>query len=122
MSKRGPAPRPTMVRILHGDRKDRVNDTEPVPPVEEVACPESASGAARSIWDRVAPGLMRRGVQLQAEAERTFLQFAARFGLIPSDRRYLKTEGRADQRAAPTLLPELMSSHCLAQRASSAAT
>lgn len=26
MGKRGPAPKPTALRVLHGDRKDRIND------------------------------------------------------------------------------------------------
>jgi phage terminase small subunit len=38
-------------------------------------------------------GLMKNpALQVQAEAERTFLQFAARFGLTPSDRQGIKTE------------------------------
>jgi P27 family predicted phage terminase small subunit len=137
VGKRGPAPKPTSLRILHGDRKDRVNTDEPVPPTEEIVCPDWASDAARTVWDRLAPGLFERGVltawdvdaflvvcealarykaatqlvngsallvqggsglmknpalQVQAEAERTFLQFAARFGLTPSDRQGIKTE------------------------------
>jgi len=31
-------------------------------------------------------------LQVQAEAERTFLQIAARFGLTPSDRQSIKVE------------------------------
>ena len=38
-------------------------------------------------------GLMKNpALQVQAEAERTFLQFAARFGLTPSDRQSIKVE------------------------------
>jgi P27 family predicted phage terminase small subunit len=137
MGKRGPAPKPTTLRILHGDRADRINTAEPVPPTEDIACPEWASDAAREVWQRLTPDLIKRGVltawdidaflvvcealarykaatqlvngsallvqggsglmknpalQVQAEAERTFLQFAARFGLTPSDRQGIKTE------------------------------
>jgi P27 family predicted phage terminase small subunit len=117
MGKRGPAPKPTTLRILHGDRADRINTAEPVPPTEDIACPEWASDA----WDIDAflvvcealarykaatqlvngsallvqggSGLMKNpALQVQAEAERTFLQFAARFGLTPSDRQGIKTE------------------------------
>nr|WP_281245109.1 phage terminase small subunit P27 family [Actinokineospora terrae] len=38
-------------------------------------------------------GLMKNpALQVQADAERTFLQFAARFGLTPSDRQAIKVE------------------------------
>jgi P27 family predicted phage terminase small subunit len=137
MGRRGSVPKPTSLRILHGDRQDRINNAEPVPPIEEIVCPDWASDTARAIWERLGPGLIRRGVltawdvdaflvvcealarykaatqlvngsallvqggsglmknpalQVQAEAERTFLQFAARFGLTPSDRQGIKTE------------------------------
>lgn len=143
MGKRGPDAKPTALRILHGDRKDRINDTEPIPPTSEITCPEWASEAAREIWERLAPGLAARGVltawdfdaflvlcealaryraatqlvngsallvqggtglmknpalQVQAEAERTFLSYASRFGLTPSDRQSIKVEvSRGDQ-------------------------
>lgn len=137
MGKRGLAAKPTPLRILHGDRPDRINEAEPVPPTQEIVCPDWASEVARSIWDRLAPGLISRGVLtvwdtdaflllcealaryraatqlvngsallvqggsglmknpapiVQGEAERTFLQVAARFGLTPSDRQGIKAE------------------------------
>ncbi|MGI8310681.1 phage terminase small subunit P27 family [Saccharopolyspora hattusasensis] len=145
MGKRGPAPKPTQLRILHGDRKDRINNDEPVPPEQEVACPEWLSDEAKKIWERLAPGLIARNVltpwdadaftvlceslarykaatalvngsallvqgstglvrnpalQVQSEAERAFLTYAARFGLTPSDRQALKTEV-ADAKPGP---------------------
>ncbi|OXM63134.1 phage terminase small subunit P27 family [Amycolatopsis vastitatis] len=137
MGKRGPDPKPTALRILHGDRKDRINDEEPVPPTAEIESPDWASEQAREIWARLAPGLESRGVLtawdtdaflvlcealaryraatqlvngsallvqggsglmknpalvVQAEAERTFLTYASRFGLTPSDRASIKVE------------------------------
>jgi P27 family predicted phage terminase small subunit len=143
MGKRGPAAKPTTLRILHGDRPDRINDREPAPPEQQIACPDWASDGAREIWDRLAPSLEQRKVltswdvdaflvlcealaryrnatalvngsallvqggsglmknpalQVQAEAERTFLTYAARFGLTPSDRQSIKVEvGGGDQ-------------------------
>lgn len=144
MGKRGPAAKPTQLRILHGDRADRINDREPVPPVGgDIVCPEWASDGAREIWTRLAPDLEKRKVlttwdvdaflilcealaryrnatalvngsallvqggsglmknpalQVQAEAERMFLTYAARFGLTPSDRQSIKVEvGGGDQ-------------------------
>ena len=137
MGKRGPQAKPTPLRILHGDRPDRINDAEPVPPTGEIECPAWASDQARDVWARLAPGLESRGVltvwdadaflvlcealaryrtatqlvngsallvqggsglmknpalQVQAEAERTFLTCASRFGLTPSDRASIKVE------------------------------
>jgi phage terminase small subunit len=42
-------------------------------------------------------------LQVQGEAERIFLQFAARFGLTPSDRQSIKVEvgGDQDQQGGP---------------------
>ncbi|SDC25534.1 phage terminase small subunit P27 family [Actinokineospora iranica] len=137
MGKRGPAAKPTALRVLHGDRPDRINTHEPAPPMQDITCPDWASDAARAIWARLAPGLIERRVltpwdtdaflvlcealaryraatqlvngsallvqggsglmknpalQVQADAERTFLTFAARFGLTPSDRQAIKVE------------------------------
>jgi P27 family predicted phage terminase small subunit len=144
MGKRGPAPKPTQLLILHGDRKDRVNDAEPTPPANGITCPEWASEDARSIWQRLAPSLTKRGVltrwdmdaflvlcealaryrsatqlvngsallvqggsglmknpalMVQADAERTFLIYAARFELTPSDRQSIKVEVGGDAKA-----------------------
>ncbi|WNV86581.1 phage terminase small subunit P27 family [Umezawaea sp. Da 62-37] len=137
MGKRGPAAKPTALRVLHGDRTDRINDREPLPPIGQIACPDWASESAREIWTRLAPDLEQRKVlttwdvdaflilcealaryrnatalvngsallvqggsglmknpalQVQSEAERTFLTYAARFGLTPSDRQSIKVE------------------------------
>ncbi|WP_440901640.1 phage terminase small subunit P27 family [Actinosynnema sp.] len=62
MGRRGPAAKPTSLRVLHGDRADRINSSEPVPPTQEVTCPDWASDGARAIWARLAPGLEQRGV------------------------------------------------------------
>ncbi|MCS7484667.1 phage terminase small subunit P27 family [Umezawaea endophytica] len=144
MGKRGPAAKPTQLRVLHGDRTDRINDTEPIPPTQDIACQDWASDGAREIWARLGPGLEQRGVltswdadaflvlcealnryrnatalvngsallvqggsglmknpalQVQAEAERTFLTYAARFGLTPSDRQAIKVEVGGDHNA-----------------------
>ncbi|TWP47422.1 phage terminase small subunit P27 family [Lentzea tibetensis] len=143
MGKRGPAPKPTSLRILHGDRPDRINAGEPVPPTGTIEPPDWLSDDARAVWDRLAPGLIARKVLtvwdadafvvlcqalarykqatallngshllvqgagglvknpvlgIQAEAERTFLTYAARFGMTPSDRQSVKAEVVADDK------------------------
>jgi hypothetical protein len=49
MGKRGPVAKPTSLRILHGDRKDRINTSEPVPPTSEITSPDWLSDKARGI-------------------------------------------------------------------------
>lgn len=62
MGKRGPAKTPTKLAVLRGERKDRINTNEPVPPEGEVSTPEDLSDDARAVWDRLAPSLIAVGV------------------------------------------------------------
>jgi len=62
MGKRGPRPKPTAVRVLHGDRKDRINTSEPRPAAGEVVAPDRLSPSARRTWDRLGPDLEAKGV------------------------------------------------------------
>lgn len=62
MGKRGPRPKPTAVRLLHGDRGDRVNFSEPQPAEGDVTAPDRLTEAAREVWDRLAPDLIVRNV------------------------------------------------------------
>jgi P27 family predicted phage terminase small subunit len=51
MGKRGPAPKPTNLRLLHGDRQDRINTNEPQPAEGLPVCPTEVSPEVRAIWD-----------------------------------------------------------------------
>ena len=53
--------KPTALKLLHGDRKDRVNTREPVP-VGEVVAPATLSKGAREVWNRLAPDLIAKQV------------------------------------------------------------
>lgn len=53
--------KPTTLKVLHGDRSDRVNTAEPVPS-GEVVPPEGLSDGALAVWRRLAPDLERKGV------------------------------------------------------------
>jgi P27 family predicted phage terminase small subunit len=137
MGARGTKPKPTALKVLHGDRPDRINHEEPLPPEGEITPPEELSDDARKVWDRLAPGLIGTGVltawdvdafritcealaryhqatklvngsallvqgpsgfqpnpalKVQRDAEVTFAQYGARFGLTPSDRTQLKVD------------------------------
>jgi P27 family predicted phage terminase small subunit len=54
--------KPTNLKILHGDRKDRVNTAEPVPSTTDLHPPDHLSDEARSIWDRIAPDRITKGL------------------------------------------------------------
>lgn len=62
MGKRGPAPKPTSLRLLHGDRADRINDAEPMPPERPVEPPDWLAGAALAVWEQYAQDLYVTGV------------------------------------------------------------
>lgn len=62
MGKRGPAPKPTALRVLHGDQKSRINDEEPVPASGEVVPPAWLSSDALKVWAQYAPDLIAQQV------------------------------------------------------------
>ncbi|MFJ4687067.1 phage terminase small subunit P27 family [Streptomyces sp. NPDC088789] len=57
MGKRGPAGKPTALRVLHGDRKDRINTDEPQPDSGDVAAPGWLGAEAMEVWEEYAPDL-----------------------------------------------------------------
>ena len=80
LGKPGPAPKPTNVRALHGDRADRLATGEPQPGQLELRRPSWLSPTAKRVWSRLAPDLQRKGVLTawDAEAFATFCDAAAR--------------------------------------------
>ncbi len=60
--KGGRPKKPTALRVLHGDRKDRINTAEPVPAALVVQPPAWLGEDAVEVWDAYAPDLQRTGV------------------------------------------------------------
>lgn len=60
--KGGQPRKPTALRVLEGDRADRMPVNEPVPDTAEVERPASLPDRAAEVWDAVAPDLIRKGV------------------------------------------------------------
>ncbi|MGW5519261.1 phage terminase small subunit P27 family [Nocardia africana] len=54
--------KPTHLKILEGERPDRINNSEPVPDEAEIVCPSELSERARKVWDRLAPDLIAKKV------------------------------------------------------------
>jgi P27 family predicted phage terminase small subunit len=57
MGRRGPAKKPTALRMLHGDEKRFINDNEPQPREGVPEVPPDLSPGARAVWDYVVPEL-----------------------------------------------------------------
>lgn len=51
MGKRGPAPAPTALKLVKGERKDRINHREPKPRGGMPTPPADLSEAVRAVWD-----------------------------------------------------------------------
>lgn len=60
MGKRGPAPAPTALKLVRGDRKSRIATSEPQPDDVEVKPPLGLTPKALTVWRRVAPQLVRQ--------------------------------------------------------------
>lgn len=55
MGARGPAPKPTALRVLRGDHPGRVNRNEPKPLDVPLVKPDWLTPAASELWDRLMP-------------------------------------------------------------------
>lgn len=62
MGKRGIAPAPTALKVLHGVKPSRINQAEPKPDAGDVQPPRELDPRAQAIWDRLAPDMIRKGV------------------------------------------------------------
>lgn len=51
MGRRGPAPKPTALRILHGDQARYINQNEPQPSAGLPEPPEDMNDQVRAVWD-----------------------------------------------------------------------
>lgn len=69
MGRRGPAPKPTKLRLLHGDRKDRINHNEPQPEQGPMVPPEGMTREVRAVWDFTARHLETMGLAMPSDRE-----------------------------------------------------
>ena len=68
MGRRGPAPSPTNLRLLRGDKPYRINTREPRPRDQPPAKPRWLSEHAAAEWDRVMPDLLAMGTAKAVDA------------------------------------------------------
>lgn len=69
MGSRGSAPKPTKLRILHGDRKDRINDDEANAPEEPPERPSDMQPDTAEIWDYTVKQLAEMGLLSRADRD-----------------------------------------------------
>lgn len=62
MGRRGPAPKPTKLRILHGDEERRINRNEPQPAEGQPEPPAALDAASRDVWNYVVAELDAMGL------------------------------------------------------------
>lgn len=81
MGKRGPAPKPTNLRILHGDRADRINRNEPKPTDAAPECPPWLDDDARKVWDYTLAELtvMKLATRADRDALAAYCTFVVQF-------------------------------------------
>lgn len=82
-------PKPTALKMLHGDRKDRMPKGEPVPAAGKVERPDWIEGWAQQTWDRLAPDLAAKkvltGWDVELFARYCWLEGATREQMIELD-------------------------------------
>lgn len=94
MGKRGPAPKPTALKLVAGTRTDRVNRNEPSPSDElDVEPPEwLTDDVALATWDRLAPDLIDRGVLTGWDVQ-AFAEWCAAVATIATAESHLAADG-----------------------------
>lgn len=68
MGRRGPAPSPTSLRVLKGDRPYRINQAEPKPRDRPPERPAWLSVKAAAEWERIIPDLTAMGTAKAVDA------------------------------------------------------
>lgn len=70
MGKRGPAQRPTVLKLLHGEKHtDRINRDEPTPRPAEMVEPADASPQVRAVWRRIVAELEAMNLAFPADSD-----------------------------------------------------
>lgn len=68
MGARGQRPKPTALRVLHGDRPSRINTEEPIADDGVPVCPTTDT-EVRKIWDYTVGHLTRMGIASPADRD-----------------------------------------------------
>ena len=85
-------PKPTRLKMLHGDRPSRINTSEPVPSMREVKPPRGMGREARRVWDFLAGDLIDKEVLTHWDVP-LFAQFCEAVGRAQRANAKLLEEG-----------------------------
>lgn len=69
MGRRGPAPKPTALRLIDGDKESRINRDEPVPRSGPLTCPDDTPEDVRDIFDYTLAELEHMGIDAPADRD-----------------------------------------------------
>jgi P27 family predicted phage terminase small subunit len=72
MGKRGPAPEPTNLRILHGRAEAFINRNEPQPNAGLPEPPEQLNSVSRPVWDYILGELAAMGLAKRPDRDQLF--------------------------------------------------
>lgn len=99
MGKRGPAPKPTNLRILEGGHPERVNRNEPQPSKTIVEPTQELTEYAQDAWNRVAPDLIAKRVLTPWDAQ-AFTAYCVAAATFREASEHLKVYGLTARGAA----------------------
>lgn len=69
MGRRGPAPRPTALKLIEGERESRINREEPLAREEPPEAPEELAPEVREVWDYTLAELTVMGLAKAADRD-----------------------------------------------------
>lgn len=72
MGRRGPAPKPTRLRLLHGDEERRINRNEPQPGAGPLEPPDDLDETSRAVWDYIVSELSVMGLATRPDRDQLF--------------------------------------------------
>jgi P27 family predicted phage terminase small subunit len=72
MGRRGPAPKPTNLRILHGDEERRINRHEPQPAAGLPERPQDLDAGSGAVWDYIVGELEVMGLATRPDRDQLF--------------------------------------------------
>lgn len=91
--------KPTNLKILHGDRSDRVNTAEPLPAEVAVTPTQDLAEYAQEAWDRIAPDLIAKRVLTPWDAQ-AFTAYCVAAGTFREASEHLRVYGLTGRGAA----------------------
>lgn len=99
MGKRGPAPKPTSLRVLEGGHPERINRKEPKPADVAIAPTQPLTAYAQEAWDRLAPDLTAKKVLTGWDCQ-AFTAYCVAAGTFREASEHLQTYGLTGRGAA----------------------